>query len=139
MVVLEIGMYIICGSESGTVHIWENSSNQMSLKVKATAHKKADRSNTCTSFDPYNGTTNAGQRVVTEALFVPSSCVKRAFLMSQLFPSLDSLDHVKYDFGSAMIVTGDDEGKIKIFMKRSSLDTVIRAAGPDGRLHKDDV
>lgn len=129
----ETGIYMICGSETGVVHIWESLLNhEMSLKAKAAAHKKVDRSNPCASFDPYHGTSSAGQRAVTEALFVPSSCVKRAFMNSKLFPTLHSLDQFKCDFGSSMIVTSDDEGTIKIFLKRAPLDIVIRASGPSG-------
>jgi hypothetical protein len=37
-----------------------------------------------------------------------------------------SLDHLNHDFSCAMIVTSDDEGTIKIFLKRSPLsDSVI--------------
>ena len=76
--------------------------------------------------------TKANPPVVTEALFAPSASTKNAFLNSGLFNTLHSLDHINHDFSSAIIVTSDYEGTLRIFLRRTSFDAVVLASGPMG-------
>jgi WD40 repeat protein len=185
----ESGDFIICGSESGSVHVWENHSGASKTssttrtakgaasaaravaKLKATSHKGiGDRSSAYASFDgcpsknrffkekekqasargipkeiyssdkDTSNTPSTSQHggAVTEAIFAPSQSVKDALLACDLFRTTlnsSAMGRIPYDFSSAFVVAGDNEGTLRIFMKRSCLDTVLRASGPEGLLH----
>ena len=64
--------------------------------------------------------------IITEALFSPSASTKKALLHSGLFPSLHNLDHINHDFSSAMIVTCDYQGTMRVFLRRASFDAVVQ-------------
>jgi len=146
----ESGNFVICGSESGHVHIWENHSTQTQsnagVKVKSMSHKGiADRSAVYASFegckkrqDKDTLDEDQDKGTITDAIFAPAQVVKDAMLACDLFCTTlnySAMERIPYDFSSAVIVAGDDEGTLRVFMKRSCLDTVARASGPEGRIH----
>jgi len=75
----------------------------------------------------------SGQAIVTDAHFVPSSSVKKAISESGLFPTLSDLDQlnkVTHDFSSAIILTCDLEGTMRVFLRKSCLNDLSHASGP---------
>lgn len=128
------GNQIISGSEVGEVNLWDSSQDSLiALGTKgADAHKRFDRSGVFASFDACK----LDQPIVTSAVFSSSRTTKSAFLTSNLFPTLPNLDHIRnMDFSSAIIVTSDYEGTLRVFVKKSCLDLVLFEAGPEGSIH----
>ena len=126
----ESGDFIIVGSETGKVVIWNTATRRNPLNINVTGLNMYDK---VKAFECFEGS-KANPPIVTEALFAPRSTTKAAILDSGLFSSLNSLDRVRHDFSSAMVVTCDYGGTIRVFMRRSSFDAVVQAAGPAGSL-----
>ncbi len=126
----ESGDFIIVGSETGKCAIWNTATGRNPLNVNVTGMSMYDK---VKAFEYFEAST-ASLPIVTEAQFAPSRSTKNAFLNSGLFPSLTSLDHIHHDFSSAMIVTCDYDGTIRVFLRRSSFEAVVYAAGPAGYL-----
>jgi len=124
----ETGNFIVSGSESGNVYIWNTSSKNEPLNLKVSGLNNYDRSKSYESFEA----SRASLPIVTDTVFVPSMGLKEALISSKLFPSLLSMDNVKHDMSSAAIITSDYEGTIRVFVRKSCIDAVYYAAGPEG-------
>ena len=124
----ESGKFIIIGSETGKVTIWNTATRRNPLNINVTGLNMYDK---VKSFECFDAST-CNPPIVTEALFAPSRSAKNAFLHCGLFPSLTRLDHINHDFSSSIIVTSDYEGTIRVFLRRASFDTVVHASGPAG-------
>ncbi len=97
------------------------------LKVilqKFVSHKQYDRSKYCARFHACE-TASLVPSVVTEAIFVPEEISKEAVVGSEMSSLLTSYQ----DWSSAMIVTSDYEGNIKVFAQKKCLELVAGSAG----------
>jgi len=121
----ESGQSIICGSECGDVFIWPTYHNQNSRK-----HFLSPQNydwNLIKSHSQFKAT-DADPDIITNALFVPATQCKTAFVSSGLFPNLKKLDHIHHDFSDVIVVTSDYNGTIRVFVKQDCLDKVLRAS-----------
>ncbi len=124
----ESGEFIISGSENRTCTVWNTATKRNPLNLNVTGLHMYDKVKAYESFEA----TKADPPVVTDALFVSGTTVKNAFLSSGLFPTLHSLHHVQHDFSSAVIITFDYEGTMRVFLRRACFDAVCHVAGPMG-------
>ena len=127
----ESGKFIIIGTEQGKCVIWNTATRRNPLNVNVSGLNKYDKEKAFESFEATKPTKD-NPPVVTEALFAPRKSTKNAILNCGLFPSLTNLNHIKHDFSSAIIVTCDYSGTIRVFLRQSSFDAVVHAAGPEG-------
>lgn len=125
----ESGNFIISGSEAKTCNIWNTATRRNPLNVNVTGLNMYDKVKSYEAFEA----TKCDPPIVTDASFVPASSVKSAIMTSGLFPSLKSLDSVQHDLSSSIILTTDYAGTIRVFLQRSCVDAVTRAAGPAGK------
>ena len=124
----ETGNYVVCGSNSGLVHIWKASS-ATSISLDATGIHGYDKIVCSATFRA----SNANVQAVTDTHFIPSHALRKALTKSGLFPTMtDSWDGLNQDLCSSAIITSDCEGSIRVFLRKKLLDEAIRAAGPDG-------
>lgn len=124
----ESGNFIISGSEAKTCNIWNTATRRNPLNVNVTGLNMYDKVKSYEAFEA----TKCDPPIVTDASFVPACSAKSAIMISGLFPSLKSLDSVSHDLSSSMILTTDYAGTIRVFLQRSCLDALTRAAGPAG-------
>lgn len=124
----ESGEFIVCGSDTGHVHLWNTATQYNPLRLNVGGIHNYDKTKAIESFEA----TRAEPQIITATLFMPAECVKNAFLSSGLFPTLSSLDHIDHDMSSAAIVTADYEGTIRVFLRKTCIDNVIHSAGPAG-------
>ena len=101
----EDGHYVICGSDNGSVFLW----NISYTPPKQCINKKF-RHNMYESFDPISNGAST-----TCAIFAPSSCFNKIF-------NDNNIDWKHYDIKqsaicSRIIVTADSKGAIKIFVR----------------------
>jgi len=120
----ESGEYIVCGSESGTVVIWNTATKGNPLNMVVSGLTNYDKVNTHECFEA----SKANPPIVTDTIFVPSKSMKEALRASRMFPSMDFVSNVAYDMSSAAIVSCDYEGTIRVFLRKSCLDAVYNAA-----------
>ena len=146
---MTLGKNIVCGSEDGRVYIWESlTGKDLPARIKLqkfVSHKKYDRNKYCAKFSACNAIggyeySNEYREgivikavkpvlpIVTETIFVPEIIVKEAVINDTLLPSLQTIDQIDYDWSSAMVVTSDYEGTIRVFVQKHCLDVVARAS-----------
>ena len=146
-VVYDVGEKIICGSEIGNVYIWNTVTEQKRTSTysprsrddsnprnKTGKQHNYDRNKSFEWFEAI-ATKNHDTPIITDAKFIHSTQVKNALQASGLFPSLKEtkqMDQVNHDFGSAMIVTCDFDGTLRLFLRKKCMDAVHFAAGPQG-------
>lgn len=116
----ESGKFITCGSDTRTCTIWNTTTKYNPLHVNETDFLKYDKVGTHESFQATK--TDA----VTDSIFVPSNSVKRAAIVSGMFPSLSYRDHINHDLSSAAIITSDYEGTIRVFIRRACIDDITK-------------
>lgn len=125
----ESGEFIISGSElRGSCAIWNTATKRNPLNVNVTGLNMYDKVKAHEWFEA----TTADPAIVTDATFAPSSTVKEAILSSGLFPTLYSLNQINHDFSSSVIIACDYEGTMRVFLRKSCIDSVSHAAGPGG-------
>uniref|UniRef100_A0A6S8WVD0 Uncharacterized protein n=1 Tax=Chaetoceros debilis TaxID=122233 RepID=A0A6S8WVD0_9STRA len=124
----ESGDFIVSGSESRTCNIWNTATKRNPLNVNVTGLHMYDKVKGYECFEA----TKADPPVVTDSTFAPGQAVESAFLSSRLFPTLQNLSHIDHDFSSAVIVTTDYEGTMRVFLRRACFDAVCHASGPRG-------
>jgi len=87
-----------------------------------------DRTKSYESFEA----SRASLPIVTDTVFVPSRGLKESLMSSRLFPSAMNVNIVKHDMSSAAIISCDYEGTMRVFLRKTCVDAVYHAAGPDG-------
>ena len=125
----ESGEFIISGSElRGSCAIWNTATRRNPLNVNVTGLNMYDK---VIAHEWFEATT-ADPAIVTDAAFAPSATVKEAILSSGLFPTLFSLNQINHDFSSSAIVACNYEGTMRVFLRKSCIQSVSHAAGPGG-------
>lgn len=131
------GSSIICGSEVGNICMWNTSTNQPNTtNIPSPQFNKGNltynRNNVFSYFQACDASDTNTTPIVTEALFAPTISAKNAVLGSNLFPTIKNIHNVNYDFSTAMIVSSDYDGTIRVFVRKSCFDAMIFASGPEG-------
>jgi len=90
------GKYVISGSDSGRVHIWNR-----------------EHTNGKTNFENENFFPAPSGDTITTAIFAPSSAVAKA---TQINPGIYILDYIP-DLSSRIIVASDAVGNIRVFSR----------------------
>ena len=123
------GEFIVCGSDSGHVHLWNTATRCNPLPLTAGGMYNYDKVKSSESFEGTKGE----ERIVLDTAFIPDICLEQAILASGLFPTIPNLDHIiDQDLSSAGIVTADYEGTIRVYLRKSLLDSIMHSAGPAG-------
>jgi len=132
------GSSIICGSEVGNIYMWSTSNNQQSTGLSSSSPQfnkgnvSYNRNNTFSYFQACNASDADTNSIITEALFAPTISLQKALLGSNLFPTIQNFNNINYDFSTAMVVSSDYDGTIRVFVKKSCIDAMIYASGPEG-------
>ncbi|GMH94275.1 hypothetical protein TrST_g13695 [Triparma strigata] len=113
----ESGQHIIAGSEDGKVYIW-NTQKQENSKIMLGGKK--DRNKSTESFTA----TSAQPPIVTEALFCPTKTVKHSFLSASVLDGGSNFDCGE-DLSSAMVVTGDYDGGIRVYLRAKVYEELV--------------
>ena len=129
--VSESGSHIACGSESGHIFIWETLDKNRPKKGNANmhVHQKHDKTKSSDHFEA----SKAPLPIVTDTVFFPAKSVNEALLTSdKVFPFSLGMDRVNDDMSSAVILTLDYDGTMRIFLRKSCIDNILDAATPRG-------
>ncbi|KAL7530813.1 hypothetical protein ACHAXR_003686, partial [Thalassiosira sp. AJA248-18] len=125
----ESGSHIACGSESGHVFIWETLDKNRPKKNNAAGMKTHDKTKSSDHFEA----SKAPLPIVTDSVFFPARSVKEALLSSDnVFPFSLGMDRVDDDMSSAVILTLDYDGTMRVFLRKSCIDNILDAATPRG-------
>lgn len=126
----ESGNAVTCGSEDGCVFIWESKVMERK-KTKTTAREKMGlftehlRSKQCAAFqarDPL-----AGTAAITATCFLPEISAARSLSLDCDWKDPKFRMRLNEDPTTAFILSSDYEGTIKVFMRRSFLDSLNNA------------
>lgn len=127
----ESGSHIASGSESGHVFIWETLDKNKPKKNNAaiSTHSTHDKTKSSDHFEA----SKAALPIVTDTVFFRSKSLVEALLSSdQVFPFALGMDSVDDDMSSAAILTLDYDGTMRVFLRKSCIDSILDAATPRG-------
>ena len=92
-------------------------------------HQKHDKTKSSDHFEA----SKAPLPIVTDTVFFPAKSVNEALLTSdKVFPFSLGMDRVNDDMSSAVILTLDYDGTMRIFLRKSCIDNILDAATPRG-------
>ncbi|KAL7453031.1 hypothetical protein ACHAWC_004728 [Mediolabrus comicus] len=129
----ESGSHIACGSESGHCFIWDVDPIRNTRQKKHAINKQIQSTKDKTKSTYYFEATKATLPVVTDTLFFPSKTVRESLLTSEeVFPLSLGMDRIEDDLSTAIMLTLDYEGKMRIFVRKTCIDNILEACTPQG-------
>mmetsp|Transcript_26532 Transcript_26532/g.32105 ORF Transcript_26532/g.32105 Transcript_26532/m.32105 type:complete len:561 (+) Transcript_26532:71-1753(+) len=128
----ESGKYIICGSEDGNVYIWDTHSKGRSISIQM-GGLKYDKNNICVWFQAAEDMDDE-PGIVTNAIFAPL-CATVEALHSHDITRNHVFEQLNHDMSSVIIVTGDYNGNIKVFVQKLCLDKIAHKPHFSGLTH----
>lgn len=129
----ESGSHISCGSESGHCFIWDVDPIKTTRQKKHAINKQIQSTKDKTKSTYYFEATKATLPVVTDTLFFPSKTVRESLLTSEeVFPLSLGMDRIEDDLSTAIMLTLDYDGKMRIFVRKTCIDNILEACTPRG-------
>lgn len=131
----ESGSHIACGSESGHCFIWDVDPDPIKTtrQKKHAINKQIQSTKDKTKSTYYFEATKATLPVVTDTLFFPSKTVRESLLTSEeVFPLSLGMDRIEDDLSTAIMLTLDYDGKMRIFVRKTCIDNILEACTPQG-------
>ena len=129
----ESGSHIACGSESGHCFIWDVDPMKTTRQKKDAINKQIQSTKDTTKSTYYFEATKATLPVVTDTLFFSSTTVRESLLTSEeVFPLSLGMDRIEDDLSTAIMLTLDYDGRMRIFVRKTCIDNILEASTPQG-------